>query len=37
MASTISKLQAVGTQMQASYNVLSIARSLNLASYLRGG
>lgn len=37
MAKTISKLQAVGTQMQASYNVLSIARSLNLASYLQGG
>ena len=37
MASTISRLQAVGTQMQASYNVLSIARSLNLASYLQGG
>jgi flagellar hook-associated protein 3 FlgL len=34
MASTISKLQAVGSQLQASYNVLSIARSLNLASYL---
>lgn len=37
MASTISKLQAVGTQLQASYNVLSIARGLNLASYLNGG
>lgn len=37
MASTISKLQAVGSQLQASYNVLSIARSLNLASYLQGG
>lgn len=37
MASTISKLQAVGSQLQASYNVLSIARGLNLASYLQGG
>jgi flagellin-like hook-associated protein FlgL len=35
-AATISKLQAVGTQLQASYNVLSIARQLNLASFLNG-
>jgi flagellar hook-associated protein 3 FlgL len=37
MASTISRLQAVGSQLQASYNVLSISRNLNLASYLQGG
>lgn len=37
MATTIAKLQSVGTQLQASYNVLSIARNLNLASYLQGG
>ena len=37
MASTISTLQAVGSQLQASYNVLAIARNLNLASYLQGG
>ena len=37
MATAISKLQAVGSQLQASYNVLSIARGLNLASYLQAG
>ena len=34
MASTISRLQAVTSQLEASYNVLSMARQLNLASYL---
>ena len=34
MASAISKLQAVNTQLQASYKILSLARSLNLASFL---
>lgn len=33
-AATISKLQEVSTQLQASYKVLSLARGLNLASYL---
>ena len=37
MAATIARLQSVGSQLQASYNVLSIARNLNLASYLQGG
>lgn len=34
MASAISKLQAVNTQLQASYKILSLVRSLNLASFL---
>jgi flagellar hook-associated protein 3 FlgL len=34
MASAISKLQAVGSQLQASYSVLGQIRSLNLASFL---
>jgi flagellar hook-associated protein 3 FlgL len=34
MAATISRLQAVNTQLQASYNVLSMAKNMNLASYL---
>ena len=34
MASAISRLQAVTSQLEASYNVLSMARQLNLASYL---
>jgi flagellar hook-associated protein 3 FlgL len=34
MASAISKLQAVSNQLQASYNVISLARSMNLAQYL---
>ena len=34
MADAISRLQAVKSQLEASYNVLSMARSLNLSSYL---
>ena len=34
MASAISQLQAVTNQLEASYKVLSMASSLNLASYL---
>jgi hypothetical protein len=34
MATAISQLQAVNSQLQTSYQVLSLARSLNLASYL---
>jgi flagellin-like hook-associated protein FlgL len=34
MASAISNLQAVTNQLQASYKILSMASSLNLASYL---
>ncbi len=34
MASAISRLQAVNFQLQASYKILSLARSLNLASFL---
>ena len=34
MASAISRLQTVSTQLQASYKILSLARSLNLASFL---
>lgn len=34
MASAISRLQAVNTQLQASYKILSLARNLNLSSYL---
>ena len=34
LASALSKMQAVNAQLQASYQVLSQARSLNLASYL---
>jgi flagellin-like hook-associated protein FlgL len=34
MAAAISRLQAVNNQLQASYKVLSMAKSLNLATYL---
>jgi flagellin-like hook-associated protein FlgL len=34
MATAISRLQAVNNQLQASYNVLSMVKSLNLANYL---
>jgi flagellar hook-associated protein 3 FlgL len=34
MATAISKLQAVNTQLQTSYQVLALARSLNLASLI---
>jgi len=34
MASAISRLQAVNFQLEASYKILSLARSLNLASFL---
>ena len=35
MASAISQLQAVSSQLQASYNVISTARNLTLANYLQ--
>ena len=35
MATAISQLQAVSTQLQASYNVISTARNLTLANYLQ--